>query len=112
MQKNKVVTFGEIMVRLGAPDYLKLIQSNSLDVSYAGAEANVAVSLSHYGISTDYITCLPENPIAEHCIMELRGHCVGVDHIQRSGREWVFSIWRQVATCAHPRCFMIANILR
>ena len=45
MQKNKVVTFGEIMVRLGAPDYLKLIQSNSLDVSYAGAEANVAVSL-------------------------------------------------------------------
>lgn len=48
MQKNKVVTFGEIMVRLGAPDYLKLIQSNSLDVSYAGAEANVAVSLAHY----------------------------------------------------------------
>ena len=40
------------MVRLGAPDYLKLVQSNSLDVSYAGAEANVAVSLSHYGIST------------------------------------------------------------
>ena len=56
MKKNKVVTFGEIMVRLGAPDYLKLIQSNSLDVSYAGAEANVAVSLAHYGISTDYIT--------------------------------------------------------
>ena len=87
MKTNKVVTFGEIMVRLGAPDYLKLIQSNSLDVSYAGAEANVAVSLSHYGISTDYITCLPENPIAEHCIMELRGHRVGVDHIQRSGKR-------------------------
>lgn len=47
MKTNKVVTFGEIMVRLGAPDYLKLIQSNSLDVSYAGAEANVAVSLAH-----------------------------------------------------------------
>lgn len=87
MQKNKVVTFGEIMVRLGAPDYLKLIQSNSLDVSYAGAEANVAVSLAHYGISTDYITCLPDNPIAERCVMELRGHRVGVDHIQRSGKR-------------------------
>ena len=47
MKTNKVVAFGEIMVRLGAPDYLKLIQSNNLDVSYAGAEANVAVSLAH-----------------------------------------------------------------
>lgn len=81
----KIVTFGEIMVRLGAPDYLKLIQANRFDVSYAGAEANVAVSLANYGIQTDYITCLPDNPIAERCIMDLRGHKVGVDHIQRSG---------------------------
>ena len=65
MERNKVVTFGEIMVRLGAPDYLKLIQSNSLDVSYAGAEANVAVSLAHYGVSTDYVICIPNNPVAE-----------------------------------------------
>ena len=65
-----VVTFGEIMVRLGAPDYLKLIQADRYDVSYAGAEANVAVSLANYGIDPDYITCLPENPIAERCIMD------------------------------------------
>lgn len=83
----KVVTFGEIMVRLGAPDYLKLIQANRFDVSYAGAEANVAVSLANYGIATDYITCLPDNPIAERCIMDLRGHKVGVDHIQRTGKR-------------------------
>lgn len=83
----KVVTFGEIMVRLGAPDYLKLIQADRYDVSYAGAEANVAVSLANYGIDTDYITCLPDNPIAERCIMDLRGHKVGVDHIQRSGKR-------------------------
>ena len=75
------------MVRLGAPDYLKLIQTNRLDVSYAGAEANVAVSLANYGIETDYITCLPDNPIAERCIMDLRGHKVGVDHIQRTGKR-------------------------
>ena len=85
--KNKVVTFGEIMVRLGAPGYLKLIQTDKLDVSYAGAEANVAVSLANYGIITDYITCLPDNPIAERCIMDLRGHKVGVDHIQRTGKR-------------------------
>ena len=83
----KVVTFGEIMVRLGAPDYLKLIQANRFDVSYAGAEANVAVSLANYGLDTDYITCLPDNPIAERCIMDLRGHKVGVDHIQRTGKR-------------------------
>lgn len=83
----KVVTFGEIMVRLGAPDYLKLIQTDKFEVSYAGAEANVAVSLANYGIETDYITCLPNNPIAERCIIALRGHKVGVDHIQRSGKR-------------------------
>lgn len=83
----KVVTFGEIMVRLGAPGYLKLIQASQYDVSYAGAEANVAVSLANYGLQTDYITCLPDNPIAERCIMDLRGHKVGVDHIQRSGKR-------------------------
>ncbi|MBS5528129.1 MAG: sugar kinase [Prevotella sp.] len=83
----KVVTFGEIMVRLGAPDYLKLIQANSLDVSYAGAEANVAVSLANYGIDAEYITCLPYNPIAERCIIELRGHKVGVEHILRTGKR-------------------------
>ena len=83
----KVVTFGEIMVRLGAPGYLKLIQANQFDVSYAGAEANVAVSLASYGIDTDYITCLPDNPIAERCIMDLRGHKVGVDNIQRTGKR-------------------------
>lgn len=84
---GKVVTFGEIMVRLGAPDYLKLIQATQFEVSYAGAEANVAVSLANYGVETDYVTCLPDNPIAERCIMELRGHKVGVDHIQRSGKR-------------------------
>ena len=75
------------MVRLGAPGYLKLIQTDKFDVSYAGAEANVAVSLANYGMQTDYITCLPDNPIAERCIMDLRGHKVGVDHIKRSGKR-------------------------
>jgi len=83
----KVVTFGEIMVRLGAPGYLKLIQTDRFDVSYAGAEANVAVSLSNYGIETDFVTCLPDNPIAERCMMDLRGHKVGVDHILRTGKR-------------------------
>lgn len=83
----KVVTFGEVMIRLGAPGYLKLIQADRFDVSYAGAEANVAVSLANYGIDVDYVSCLPDNPIAERCIMDLRGHKVGVDNIQRVGKR-------------------------
>ena len=97
----KIVTFGEIMVRLGAPDYLKLIQSNTFEVSYAGAEANVAVSLANYGMETDYITCLPENPVAERCIMELRGHKVGVDHIQRSGKRMGI-LYLEIGSNARP----------
>lgn len=90
---KKIVTFGEIMVRLSAPDYLKLIQTDKLDISYAGAEANVAVSLANYGMQTEYITCLPGNPLAERCIMDLRGHKVGVNHIQRtSGRMGILYI--------------------
>lgn len=75
------------MLRLGSPGYLKLEQSSSLDVSYAGAEANVAVSLANYGVHTDFVSCLPDNPIAERCIMDLRGHKVGVDNIQRCGHR-------------------------
>lgn len=83
----KVVTFGEIMVRLAPEHYLKLVQADRFDVSYAGAEANVAVSLANYGVDADFVTCLPQNPVAERCIMSLRGHKVGVDHIQRSGKR-------------------------
>lgn len=84
---KKVITFGEIMLRLGAPDYLRLTQCNHLDVSFAGAEANVAVSLSNYGIPTDYITCLPNNPIADKCIKELLSYKVGTEQIIRSGKR-------------------------
>lgn len=82
---KKVVTFGEIMLRLGAPDYLRLIQCSHLDMTFAGAEANVAVSLSNYGIPTDFVTRLPNNPIADKCIMELLAYRVGIDHIVRGG---------------------------
>ncbi len=78
---KKVVTFGEIMLRLSAPDYLRLNQCNCLDMTFAGAEANVAVSLANYGIPVEYVTVLPDNPITQKCISELRGAKVNVDHI-------------------------------
>jgi len=77
---KKVVTFGEIMLRLSAPDYLRLNQSDNLIVSFAGSEANVAVSLANYGVPVEYITRMPQNPIAEKCINEIRGYKVCVDN--------------------------------
>ncbi|KAA6301257.1 MAG: 2-dehydro-3-deoxygluconokinase [Candidatus Ordinivivax streblomastigis] len=82
---KKVVTFGEIMLRLATPDYQRLIQSTNLNASFGGGEANVAVSLSNYDIPTEFVTRLPENDIAEWCISDLRKYNVGTRHIIRGG---------------------------
>lgn len=75
------------MLRLGSPEYYRLTQSQHLEVGFAGAEANVAVSLANYGVSVDYITALPFNPIAEKCLMDLRAMRVGVEHVVRGGER-------------------------
>jgi 2-dehydro-3-deoxygluconokinase len=82
---KKVITFGEIMLRLATPGFQRFIQSNSLNATFGGGEANVAVSLANYGIPTDFITRLPQNDIAEWCISELRKYNVGTSNIVRGG---------------------------
>ncbi len=82
---KKVVTFGEIMLRLSSPGYQRFIQSNNLNATFGGGEANVAVSLSNYGIPTDFVTRLPKNDIADWCISDLRKYNVGTNNIQRGG---------------------------
>ena len=82
---QKVVTFGEIMLRLATPGYRRFIQSNSLTATFGGGEANVAVSLANYEIPVDFITRLPQNDIADWCISELRKYNVGTQNIIRGG---------------------------
>ncbi|MDR0507613.1 MAG: sugar kinase [Dysgonamonadaceae bacterium] len=82
---KKVITFGEIMLRLSTLDYQRFTQANQLNATFGGGEANVAVSLSNYGIPTDFITRLPENDIAEWCISDLRKYNVGTQNIIRGG---------------------------
>ena len=82
---KKVVTFGEIMLRLATPGYERFSQARQFIATFGGGEANVAVSLSNYGIPTDFVTRLPKNEIAESAIMELRKQNVGVSHILRGG---------------------------
>jgi len=82
---KKVVTFGEIMLRLSPQGFLRFSQANSFDVVYGGGESNVAVSLANYGVPVDFITRLPKNDIGECAMMELRKRGVNVDNIVYGG---------------------------
>ena len=82
---GKVVTFGEIMMRLTPPDHLRLSQTRSLDINYGGAEANVAISLANFGLSVQYITRLPDNELGISCLQWLKQHGVGCDHVKIGG---------------------------
>jgi len=78
---SKVVTFGEIMLRLSPPGFLRFSQANNFDVVYGGGESNVAVSLANYGVPVDFVTRLPKNDIGECALMELRKRGVNTQNI-------------------------------
>ncbi|MDP5172347.1 MAG: sugar kinase [Bacteroidia bacterium] len=80
-----VITFGEIMLRLATPDYLRINQASSYEATFGGGEANVAVSLANYGIQSQFVTRLPDNDLGKSAIMELRKYGVGTDHIVTGG---------------------------
>jgi len=84
---KKVVTFGEIMLRLSPPGRLRFGQAGSFDAVFGGGEANVAVSLANFGVATDFVTRLPKNELGDACIAALRGFGVGTDKIVRGGRR-------------------------
>ena len=87
----KVLTFGEIMLRLKAPGHERFFQSPMLEATFGGGEANVAVSLANYGMDAEFLTVLPENDIAECCIRELRYFGVDMKKIVRGeGRMGIY----------------------
>lgn len=81
----KIVTFGEIMLRLATPGYLRFSQAGELTATFGGGEANVAVSLANYGMDVEFVTRLPENDIAQACVKDLRKHGVKTDNIIYGG---------------------------
>ncbi|SDL09132.1 2-dehydro-3-deoxygluconokinase [Catalinimonas alkaloidigena] len=82
---KKVVTFGEIMLRLATPGYLRFSQAESFEATYGGGEANVAVSLANYGFDAAFVTRLPKNDLGEAAIMQLRKYGVDTSKILRGG---------------------------
>ena len=69
---SKVVTMGEIMLRLSTPNFERFIQADEFDIHYGGGEANVAVSLANYGHAAEYVTAVPDNEIGECAIAALK----------------------------------------
>ena len=87
----KVLTFGEIMLRLKAPGHERFFQSPMLEATFGGGEANVAVSLANYGMDAEFLTVLPQNDIADACIRELRYFGVDTKKIVRgNGRMGIY----------------------
>lgn len=83
MSTNRIVTFGEIMGRLAPDHFYRLAQTmpGKLDFTFAGAEANVAVSIARLGAPVSFVTALPDNTITEACLDNLRSHRVDVSNI-------------------------------
>ena len=82
---KKLITFGEIMMRLAPKGHLRFSQASSFDIVYGGGEANVAISLANYGIPVEFVTRLPKNDIGQCALMELRQRNVGTKYIIQGG---------------------------
>lgn len=83
----KIITMGEIMLRLSTPGFQKFIQSDSFDVNYGGGEANVAVSLANYGHDAYFVSKVPKNPIGESAIAALRKYNVNCNFVAKGGER-------------------------
>ena len=90
---DKIVTFGEIMLRLKSPEHERFFQSPLLEATFGGGEANVAVSLSLLGRQGVFVTALPATPIGDAAVAEVRKHGVDTQFIKRtSGRVGIYYI--------------------
>ncbi|MDD3840741.1 MAG: sugar kinase [Clostridia bacterium] len=84
---KKVVTFGEIMLRLSTPRYERFVQASSFDAVYGGVEANVAISLANFGLDAYFVTKLPENEIGQAAVNHVRNFGVHTNYIVRGGNR-------------------------
>lgn len=85
--KKKIVTFGEIMLRLSTPGFTRFVQTQNFDVTFGGGEANVAVSLANYGFDSYFVTKLPKHEIGQAAVNHLRRFGVKDDFIVRGGER-------------------------
>ena len=95
---KKIVTFGEIMMRLSPAGNLRLVQASDLGITFSGAEANVAASLSIFGLDGCFVTALPDNEIGDSCLSFIRKYGVNVSKIKRAkGRLGIYFVEKGAA---------------
>ncbi|KUK49460.1 MAG: PfkB domain protein [Parcubacteria bacterium 33_209] len=84
---ERYITFGEIMLRLKPPQFERFLQSPLLEATFGGGEANVAVGLARFGLEVAYVSVIPDNPIGEACIRELKRQGIDTSLIARKGER-------------------------
>src|SRR5665647_2307495 len=84
---KKVVTLGEIMLRLSTPDFKRFVQADSFDVTYGGGEANVSAALCNYGLQGDVGSKVNDNAISQYAINHLRRYGVDTEYVARGGKR-------------------------
>ena len=85
MMKTKIVTFGEILLRISKPGYQRLFQGHRMFGNYGGSEANAAISLAYLGDNVEYVTRVPYGEMGEAALMHLREYGLNVSHVVRGG---------------------------
>lgn len=104
----KVLTFGEVMLRLKTPEHLKILQADTFEANYGGAEANVAVSLATLGDDVSYVTKVPEHQVGQAAVNEIRRFGVDTSVCCGAADASVFTILKRERISARRAWFMTA----
>lgn len=108
----KILTFGELMLRLKTPEHLKILQADTFEASYGGAEANVAVSLATLGNDVSYVTKVPEHQVGQAAINEIRRFGVDTTRVLRGGGRVGIYYFEKEPTSDRRAWFMTAPTAR
>ncbi len=107
----KVVTFGEIMLRLKTPENLRIMQSDDFEASYGGAEANVAVSLAMYEDQCAFVSKVPNNPVGMSALSEVRHYGVNTEYMLRGGDRLEFTSLKKEVIFVVQTLYMIVHLV-
>ena len=108
---NKIVTFGEILLRLTTLNKERFTQSKNFEITYAGSECNVAVSLSHFGMTTHYVSSVPDNPIGQVVLILLGNTALVLITLLNKEKDLRFIIWKMEHLCDLLILFMTEQVL-
>ena len=109
---TKIVSFGEILLRLSKPDYQRLTQGHRMLANYGGSEANTAISLAYLGNNVEYVTRLPYSAMGEAALMHLREYGLNVNHVVRGGERLGTYYFEEAVAMRNSHPCSIAQALR